>query len=81
MVAELGTLRLRCGDNYVIVRADGKLYALEVSDAVGGPVSDVDRLAGIDHMLKEVSELRGQLYTEKRRLQGVLGIPISIVKL
>jgi hypothetical protein len=80
---ELGTLRLRAGDNYVIARAQvNGTYELEVSDHVDGPVSDADRLAGIDRMLKEVSELRGQLYKEKRRLHGVLGIPmpVSIVK-
>ncbi len=67
--AELDTLRLRAGDNYVIARAqDSGTYNLEVSDHVGGPVSDVDRLTGLRHMLEAVSELRKQLWTEINRL-------------
>ena len=67
MVAELGTLRLRAGDSYVIARSDGTDYSFEVSDAVGGPVPDDERLTALRHMLEEVSALRKQLWEEINR--------------
>lgn len=63
MSGELGTLRLRSGDNYVIARSDANgLYDFVVSDHVGGPVPDEARVESLQVMLKEVNELRRQLW-------------------
>lgn len=65
MGGELGTLRLRVGDNYVIatVGEDGA-YHFETCDHIGDPVSAEDRDTGLRLMLKVVSVLRAELWKE-----------------
>lgn len=62
-------LRLRTDSAYIVVTPkakptpEGDEFDIEITDAVGGPVSGAARKAALNHLLYSLSGLRRQVFT------------------
>lgn len=63
----LGALRLKFGDSFIIAAPPdepGKPYDIRVTDWLGIDVSDEDRKAALRFLLRELSDVRSQVWSE-----------------